>query len=112
MPLKSVDWEELRKYEMTEQLVLKEKYTGKYFEHWHCLRLACDPKWYGRGVGRLLTEWGLEQARKEGITAGLEASEEGVRLYKKCGMKDVGDVHGDITLKNILRVSYFDDGEE
>lgn len=47
--------------------------------------LAVDPKWQRNGIGQMLVQWGLEKAQKEGIPAGLEASEAGCPLYLKWG---------------------------
>ena len=43
-----------------------------------------------RGAGRLLVEWGLEQARRDGCPAYVEATEEGQALYEARGMRKVG----------------------
>lgn len=51
--------------------------------------LGVDPKWQRNGVGKALTQWGLERAQEEGIPAGLEASEAGEPMYLKLGFVEV-----------------------
>ncbi|KAI1767579.1 acyl-CoA N-acyltransferase [Hypoxylon sp. FL1150] len=51
--------------------------------------LHTDPKHQGRGAGGMLTEWGVQEARKHNMIAYLESSESGHSLYKKCGFRDV-----------------------
>jgi hypothetical protein len=41
-------------------------------------------------------KWALDQADEEGVEAYLEASEEGVGLYRKLGFKEVGSVEVDL----------------
>ncbi|KAF2140462.1 uncharacterized protein K452DRAFT_359538 [Aplosporella prunicola CBS 121167] len=59
--------------------------------HCLCAILAVDPAYQRRGAGTLLLRWGLEEARKRGLPAYLEATEEGKELYLKEGFRDVGD---------------------
>ncbi|KAI1401052.1 acyl-CoA N-acyltransferase [Hypoxylon fuscum] len=51
--------------------------------------LHTEPKHQGRGAGGMLTEWGVQEARKQRMIAYLESSEAGHSLYKKCGFRDV-----------------------
>lgn len=58
-------------------------------EHWHLRVLGVAPKYQRKGVGHLLVEWGLQNAKREDVPAALEASTNGGRLYAKLGFKTV-----------------------
>ena len=47
--------------------------------------MAVDPAHRSRGVGRMLMDWGIEQARERNIESVLEATEGGQPLYAKYG---------------------------
>jgi predicted N-acetyltransferase YhbS len=51
--------------------------------------LACDPKFQRRGAGTVLTEWGLEKARVQGLPIMLTASPLGRKVYQKLGFRDL-----------------------
>ncbi|KAK9441541.1 DUF1766-domain-containing protein [Metarhizium brunneum] len=53
--------------------------------------IAVRPKSQGRGVGTALVRAGLEEAKRNGVLAWLEASSAGHGLYEKCGFRDVGE---------------------
>lgn len=65
-------------------------WRGDTEEHWHLKMLAVDPKWQGNGAGKMLTQWGLERAQKEGIPAALESSDAGNPMYLKMGFVEIG----------------------
>jgi GNAT superfamily N-acetyltransferase len=46
------------------------------------------PDYQGKGVGRLLAEWGVEEAQKEGdhVVASVLCGEKNRRFYGKAGM--------------------------
>lgn len=100
------------KLEHTVEKVISQCFSGKYTEHWHCLRLGAAEEWRGRGVGRMLGNWGLDKAREKGITAGLEASKKGLRMYKRLGMVQVGPVVGEMTFQDVLRICFIPGEEE
>ncbi|KAI1945161.1 hypothetical protein LOZ57_004459 [Ophidiomyces ophidiicola] len=83
---KSVDPEMLAKYVSS---------TGDHFsspifsEMWYIAALAVDPVYQRRGIGKLLVKWGIEQARREKVPIGLEASPKGKGLYEKLGFRTV-----------------------
>jgi ribosomal protein S18 acetylase RimI-like enzyme len=52
---------------------------------------AVLPECQGRGIGTALTKWGMEEARKRGIEAVMEASVMGRKVYKKLGFEQDGD---------------------
>lgn len=60
-----------------------------YPELWFLNSLAVDPTYQRRGIGRQLVEWGLQQARREQVPVGLEASLKGVGLYQRLGFRRV-----------------------
>ncbi|EHY58390.1 hypothetical protein HRR83_007244 [Exophiala dermatitidis] len=66
-------------------------WTGERAESWYLECLAVHPAFQRRGQGRALVDWGLEQARKEGIAASVIAADGKERFYQKCGF-DVGPV--------------------
>ncbi|KAI9707746.1 MAG: hypothetical protein M1836_000708 [Candelina mexicana] len=56
----------------------------------HCLLyiLCTDPAHQRRGAGKMLVQWGCEEADKLGLPAYVEASAAGHRLYESCGFED------------------------
>ncbi|GAQ12171.1 hypothetical protein ALT_9492 [Aspergillus lentulus] len=50
--------------------------------------LAVHPDYQGRGIGTKLLMVGVEEARRLGLPAWLEASEAGYSVYKRCGFYD------------------------
>ncbi|GAW19972.1 hypothetical protein ANO14919_094650 [Xylariales sp. No.14919] len=57
--------------------------------HFHLRLLHVDPKHQRRGAGKMLVMWGVEEAKKLGMPAFLESSEEGHSLYLSCGFRDI-----------------------
>lgn len=69
--------------------------------------LVVSPAWQRKGVGKLLLEWGLKVADDKGLKCWIDASPQGLGLYKQCGWQeakvlefdlsswggDFGDVH-------------------
>jgi GNAT superfamily N-acetyltransferase len=51
---------------------------------------AVLPEFQKRGIATALTRWGLEEARKRGIEAVMEASVMGRKVYKKLGFNQDG----------------------
>jgi len=54
--------------------------------------LCVHPDFQRRGVGKELVRWGLRQAADLGLTVHLEASPEGIPLYRSLGFKTVETV--------------------
>ncbi|KAF4211423.1 hypothetical protein CNMCM5878_002633 [Aspergillus fumigatiaffinis] len=50
--------------------------------------LAVHPDYQGRGIGTQLLMVGVEEARRLGLPAWLEASEAGYSVYRRCGFVD------------------------
>ena len=61
-------------------------------KHWYLASLFTVPAWQGKGAGKLLVRWGVEQADLEepGTPCYLESSEAGRRLYEGFGFVAVG----------------------
>jgi ribosomal protein S18 acetylase RimI-like enzyme len=57
---------------------------------WHVQSLAVRPQFQGMGVGRKLVGEVTRRAEREGVVVGLEASEQGEKLYRKCGFELLG----------------------
>ncbi|EXJ95666.1 hypothetical protein A1O1_00788 [Capronia coronata CBS 617.96] len=66
-------------------------WTGERAESWYLESLAVHPSFQGRGLGRALVAWGLEQACEEGISTSVIAADGKEPFYQKCGF-DVGPV--------------------
>lgn len=49
--------------------------------------IAVHPSHQRRGVGKLLMKWGINIAKQMRVPVYLEATHEGVPLYKKCGFE-------------------------
>ncbi|KAL7412665.1 hypothetical protein BDY24DRAFT_392295 [Mrakia frigida] len=67
--------------------VRKEWSKGR--RHWYLSIVVIDPTLHGLGIGSKLLDWGLEQAKKDGVPCFLEASESGRPLYESRGFKVV-----------------------
>jgi len=61
--------------------------SGKY---WVLTTMVTREPYRKRGAGSLMLEWGLEQARKDGIPVFLEATPAAKGLYEKHGWRQVG----------------------
>lgn len=50
--------------------------------------LVVHPMYQGRGIGTKLLMVGVEEARRLGLPAWLEASEAGYLVYRRCGFRN------------------------
>ncbi|KAK5313650.1 hypothetical protein LTR93_010828 [Exophiala xenobiotica] len=66
-------------------------WEGARAESWYLECLAVHPDFQGKGQGRALVAWGLEQARKEGIACSVIAADGKERFYQTCGF-NIGPV--------------------
>lgn len=57
--------------------------------YWYLRGLTVAPWGQRRGAGELLTRWGIERAKAEGLPACVAASEVGTELYRKVGFRVV-----------------------
>ena len=77
---------------LAESYVADEKHDpfDEKHESWHLSFAVVDPEMQGRGIGGMLVDWGLKNARKEGVPATVLASQVGRLLYRKKGFEHVG----------------------
>lgn len=52
--------------------------------------IAVNPTHQREGIGKMLTQWGLERAANEGKNIHLLSSPTGARLYRAMGFEEVG----------------------
>ena len=64
---------------------------------WMLLILGTHPEHQRRGAGKLLLEWGMERAEKEGLECYLEASPAGRPMYGSFGWEMVRQMDHDYT---------------
>lgn len=74
-------------------------WTGTRAEVWDLSTLGVDPAYGKQGIGRKLTEWGFEQAKKEGVPCSVVSSEGNEKFYERCGFNicvgRAGDLGGE-----------------
>lgn len=58
---------------------------------WLLLGMVTRPSFRRQGAAGLLVAWGVDQARKMGALACLEASTDGQPVYERYGFKQVGE---------------------
>jgi ribosomal protein S18 acetylase RimI-like enzyme len=64
--------------------------------HWYLTHLAVRPGDQGRGLGRILLQWGIERADEEGVGTYLEtANPDNLPFYRAAGYSQVGLVRVD-----------------
>ncbi|RMD41113.1 hypothetical protein DV735_g4060, partial [Chaetothyriales sp. CBS 134920] len=74
----------------------RQHHTAKLGGHVNVEILATLPEYHGRGAGRALLDQVLAEADARGLTAVLEASQEGLRLYRSVGFVPEEDGKWDI----------------
>ncbi|KAF2490212.1 acyl-CoA N-acyltransferase [Lophium mytilinum] len=60
-------------------------------DFWGVCDIIVDKSFQRRGIGQLLLKWGFDHAREEKIPVSLTAAKAGEALYRKVGMRYVGD---------------------
>lgn len=67
----------------------KFRWAGACATNWYFVLCSIDPRLQQRGCGCLLTRWGVERAKEEGIPASVIASAGSTGFYLKCGFDNV-----------------------
>lgn len=68
-------------------------WTGARANSFYLDLLAIDPQYQGQGHGKALVQWGLNQAREEGVCASVVSSAAGYPFYLKMGfVQEAGTV--------------------
>ncbi|KAI8587202.1 acyl-CoA N-acyltransferase [Geranomyces variabilis] len=60
--------------------------------HWYLELLVTHPRHQGIGAGGAIIRWGLQKAREDKVTAYLESSAAGFKVYEHMGFKTIGEV--------------------
>lgn len=66
--------------------------TEKMILHWHLGFICTLPKYQGKGYGTKLVRWGTDQADKDRLLAGVNASPRAMCLYGPNGFERIGDL--------------------
>ncbi|KAF2725221.1 acyl-CoA N-acyltransferase [Polychaeton citri CBS 116435] len=74
--------------------------------HWYLEIVATDPKYQGKGAGRLMLKYGCERADRDVVEAFVEASPEAVGLYEKMGFREAGKTDTFIDNERVKAVWY------
>ncbi|KAF3934521.1 hypothetical protein ABW19_dt0206084 [Dactylella cylindrospora] len=71
-----------------KELKVRASKIPNFENQYHLNFLGVDPKYQRRGVGAAIVNWGVDKARKAGLSCSLEASQAGKRVYTKCGFRE------------------------
>jgi GNAT superfamily N-acetyltransferase len=66
----------------------KHHWSGTRAKVWSLENLGVSPKYQGRGLGRELTLWGLEQAQRDGVPASVVVADGKEEFYTMCGFQE------------------------
>ncbi|KAH6645893.1 acyl-CoA N-acyltransferase [Truncatella angustata] len=69
-------------------------------KHVYCVTMAVHPKYQRKGIGRSLTQWGVDIAEQLGLPIYLESTDAAVPLYESVGFQRV--THETLVHKAIL----------
>ncbi|KAH8201422.1 hypothetical protein TruAng_004422 [Truncatella angustata] len=78
--------EETKKFEAVAEQILG---PAGVKDMWVARSIAVNQEYQGRGIGTILTQWGLEQAELGGKDVYLVASAEGANLYRRLGFVEL-----------------------
>lgn len=62
---------------------------GDRAENWYLSLCAVHPDYQGKGVGREVVKWGLDEAEKENIHASVMSSKGNEDFYLRCGFDEI-----------------------
>lgn len=68
----------------------KHLWSGRRGTGWYLNFLGVDPAYQRQGYGRLMATWGVEQAKRENITASVISGTDRDRFYRRCGFEVMG----------------------
>ena len=81
---------------------------------WILMHTVTRPSQRGRGAAGLLIEWGILQAKTQGVPAYLEAGVKGRPIYEKYGFRQVGELlkvdlsaHGGVGEFEMTKMAFF-----
>lgn len=63
----------------------KHLWSGDHENSWYLEILGVHPDFQGRGIGKTLVQWGLDQAEGEGVCASVMSAPGKDPFYQKCG---------------------------
>jgi GNAT superfamily N-acetyltransferase len=66
----------------------KKYWTGEHAECWDLYVCGVHPEFQGKGVGRMLVNWGTDLADREGTSASVLCGEKNRGFYGKSGLVD------------------------
>jgi len=75
----------MKDFWLDSEKVKGEVMRGKEGRYWYLTSLATDPAYQGRGAGKMLLNWGIERADREGREFFLIGNEQIKGLYEKVG---------------------------
>ena len=61
-------------------------------ERWHLHNLSVDPRFQGKGVGKMLVDEGKERASREGVCVQLNCGDHNKKWYERRGFTEVAQV--------------------
>ncbi|KAE9375094.1 putative GNAT family acetyltransferase [Stipitochalara longipes BDJ] len=70
--------------------LIEHHWSGAREQNWYLDLLAVHPEYQGKMYGRELVQWGIEEAKREGICASVIAAEGKDRFYGRFGFVEVG----------------------
>lgn len=78
-------------------------WTGNRKDVWDLSLIAVHPNFEGKGIGKQLVMWGLNEAKKKGIGASVTAAEGKDTWYERFGYKKVGMANVGALAENGMR---------
>ncbi|KAH7030600.1 acyl-CoA N-acyltransferase [Microdochium trichocladiopsis] len=67
---------------------LHDVWVGERGESWYLAFLGVDPDYQGKGIGKVLTRWGLDRAEKDGVVASVISALGKNGFYYRCGFDE------------------------
>lgn len=70
--------------------LIEHHWSGSREQNWYLDLLAVHPKYQGQMYGRGLVQWGVNEAKQEGVCASLISASGKERFYGRFGFVEVG----------------------